>query len=67
MPTSDAQKKASAKWDRENMTIVACRVTRSKAERFRAACKALGTVPNQVLLKAVDETINQAGESGDQE
>lgn len=59
---TEARKKANVKWDKENMTVVGCRVTRSKAEEFKAACKTLGVVPNQILKQAVDETIKKAGE-----
>ena len=37
---SDAQKKASAKWDKENMVVLACKVKRETAEQFKAACAA---------------------------
>lgn len=59
--------KAKREWDREHLTVVGCRIKKDKAEVFRQACKQLGTVPNQVLMKAVDETIEKAGLSdGDQ-
>ena len=57
---TEARKKANVKWDKENMTVVGCRVTRSKAEEFKAACKTLGVVPNQILLRTVDNTIAEA-------
>lgn len=59
---TEARKKANAKWDKENMTIVGCRITKAKAQEFRDACAALGLVPNQILKQAVDETIKKAGE-----
>ena len=42
------------------MTVVGCKVTREKATQFKEACVKLNTVPNAVLLKAVNETIEKA-------
>ena len=50
---SNAQKKASAKWDKENMVVLACKVKRETAEQFKAACAAQGTTSNAVLQQAV--------------
>lgn len=52
---------AQKKWDRENMTVVGCRITKEKAREFKEACAALGLVPNQVIKKAIEETIKKAG------
>lgn len=59
---TEARKKANAKWDKANMRIVGCHVTKEKAQRFKEACAVLGVTQNQVLLKAVDETIKKAGD-----
>lgn len=50
---SNAQKKASAKWDKENMVVLACKVKRETAERFKTACAEQGTTSNAVLQQAV--------------
>jgi len=60
MPVQQSKKEANARWDKEHMTIVACKVTKVKKEQFKDACTKLGTVPNQVLLQAINETINKA-------
>lgn len=52
---SDARKKANMKWDKENMTILGCRVKKEYAAKFRAACAAQGTTPNAVLKQAADD------------
>ncbi len=57
---SEASKMARAKWDKAHMTVVGCKVTREKATQFKEACSKLDTVPNAVLLKAVNETIEHA-------
>lgn len=51
---SDAQKKASAKWDKENMIVVGTKLKRSYAADFRAMCEAVGTTPSAVIRKAID-------------
>lgn len=56
---SNAQKKASAKWDKENMIVLACKVKRETAEQFKAACAAQGTTSNAVLQQAVKAYLEQ--------
>ena len=57
---SDSQKKASAKWDKENMTVLACKVKRETAEQFKAACAANGTTSNAVLQQAVRNYLDKS-------
>ena len=57
---TEAQKKASAKWDKENMVVLACKVKRETAEQFKAACAAQGTTSNAVLQQAVKAYLEQA-------
>lgn len=57
---ADAQKRASRKWAKENMTVLGCKVTKTKASQFKEACQKLGVVPNQILLRAVDNVIKEA-------
>ena len=58
MPT-EAQKRATAKWQAENMTNVAARVRREVAEEFKAAAKEDGTTPNELLRGWIGEYINK--------
>ena len=53
----ESQKRASAKWDRENMMIVGAKVRKEFAAEFKAACKAAGTSPNAVIKKAMADFI----------
>lgn len=53
----ESQKRASAKWDKENMMIVGAKVRREFAAEFKAACKAAGTSPNAVIKKAMADFI----------
>ena len=57
---TEAQKKASAKWDKENMVVLACKVKRETAEQFKAACAAQGTTSNAVLQQAVKAYLEPA-------
>lgn len=58
----EARKRANKKWDKENMTVIGCKVTKEKAQAFKNACAALGLVPNQILKKTIEDTIKKAGE-----
>lgn len=66
MPLSESKKAANTKWDKENMTTVGCRITKAKAMEFKVACITLDTKPNQVFLKAIDQTIGEAKEKNGQ-
>ena len=57
---SDAQKAYRNKWDRANMKVIGCKVTREKADLFKQACDFLGTTMNAVLAQAIEETIKRA-------
>jgi NRPS condensation-like uncharacterized protein len=61
---SDAQKKASQKWDKENMSVIGCKVKKEEAERFKAYCAEQGKTSNAVLREYVFECIGEreAGE-----
>ena len=52
---TEAKKRSNAKWDKENMTMLGCKVRKTKADEFKAACKLSGTTPNAVFRKAMDE------------
>ena len=57
---TEARKKANMKWDKENMTVLGCRVTKAKAQEFREACAALGMGPNQIFKETIEEIIKKA-------
>lgn len=60
----EARKRANQKWDRQNMTVIGCKVTKEKAQAFREACAALGAVPNRLLMQVITETIEKAEQMG---
>lgn len=57
--TSEAQKRARDKWDRENMTVLTCKVTKRKADEFAAACQRAGVSKSSVITRAVDNFISE--------
>ena len=52
---TEAKKRSNAKWDMENMTMLGCKVRKTKADEFKAACRLSGTTPNAVFRQAMDE------------
>ena len=59
-----AQKRASAKYQRENIASLACRVKKEQAEKFKAYCESIGKTSNAVLRECVLSCIGEAmGES----
>ena len=56
---TEARKRANAKLDKENMTILGCKVKKEYAAKFRAACAAQGTTPNAVLKQAADDFMRE--------
>jgi predicted DNA-binding protein len=59
MAVSEAQKKAAAKYHRENIASIACRVRKEQAEKFKAYCEAQGKTSNAVLKEFVLECIKE--------
>ena len=53
MPPSNAQKKASAKYHKENIASLACRVKKEQADKFKAYCEGMGKTSNAVLREYV--------------
>lgn len=54
---SKAKAKANAKWDKEHMANISCRVPVWKKEAFKDACEKSGTSMHAVLLSIVDKKI----------
>ncbi len=62
---SEAQKKASIKWDKENMSVVGCKVKKDQAEKFKAYCASMGKTSNAVLRDYVLDCINEKEAGGE--
>lgn len=59
MSPSEAQKKAAAKYHKENIASLACRVKKEQAEKFKAYCEAQGKTSNAVLREFVMSCIDE--------
>lgn len=53
MAPSEAQKKAAAKYQKENIASLACRVRKNQAEKFKVYCNSIGKTSNAVLREYV--------------
>ena len=69
MAPSEAQKRASNKYNLEHMSTLGCKVRKAQAVAFKAYCQNQGSPSNTVLKDFVlgcigeQETLSQAGES----
>lgn len=59
MAVSEAQKKSRNKWDSENMKIIACKIRKDYAERFRKYAEKSGTTPNALIRNYILECIEE--------
>lgn len=62
MAPTEAQKRASAKYQRENIASLACRVKKEQAEKFKSYCKDIGKTSNAVLRDYVLDCIDEKDE-----
>lgn len=63
MAPSEAQKRASAKYQKENIASLACRVKKDQAEKFKDYCKERGKTSNAVLRDYVLDCIGEKDDS----
>lgn len=63
MAISTAQKKASAKYQKENIASLACRVKKDQAERFKEYCEQQNKTSNAVLREFVLSCISRESET----
>lgn len=61
MAPSEAQKKASNKYNLEHMSTIGCKLKKEQAEKFRQYCCSKGTTPNAELRRYVLECIEDTG------
>lgn len=62
LSVSDAKKRAIAKYQRENISSIACRVKKAEAEKFKDYCSSIGKTPNAVLREFVFQCIEENAE-----
>lgn len=63
MAIAESRKRANAKWDKENMTTLGCKIKRDQAAAFKAYCENHGSTSNTVLKGFVLDCIGEQ-ESG---
>lgn len=59
MPKSEAEKRATAKWDRENMVVISAKVRKEKADKYRAFCAKRGQTASKNVLEYIDRCISE--------
>lgn len=58
MPVSEKKKASNAKWDKENMTTLGCRVKKEDAIAFKQYCGRQGKTSNTMLKEFVGQCID---------
>lgn len=53
MPPSESQKRATAKWQRENMSTLVCKMRKEQADAFKEYAAANGTTANNMIKEFV--------------
>lgn len=56
---SESRKKANAKWDRDNMTVLGCKVRKDYADRIRAAAAGQGETVNAIIKRSLDAYLEE--------
>lgn len=59
MPISEKKKASNAKWDKENMATLGCRVKKTEAEAFKQYAAQRGTTANTLLREYVQGCIGK--------
>ena len=65
MAPSESQKRASIKWDKENMSVLGCKVKKEQAATFKAYCARQGKTANTVLRDYVLDCIGEKEAGGE--
>lgn len=64
MAPSESQRRASLKWDKENMATVGCKIKRIQAEQFKQYCKEHGKTSNTMLREYILSCIGEDNTPG---
>ena len=65
MAVSEKKKISNARWDKENMITLGCKVYRYQAERFKEIAAENGKTANNILKDFVLSTIDKADKSAE--
>lgn len=55
MTVSPKKRASNNKWDKENMTMIGCRVRKTYAQQIKERCKKYNVAPATILRKAIDD------------
>lgn len=64
MAPTDAQKRAAAKWTKENMSTLSCKVKKEQAELFKGFAASKGKTANTMLKDYVLDCIEEKESGG---
>ena len=68
MAPRESQKRASLKWDKENMTVLSCKIRKDQAAEFKAYCENQGSTSNTLLkdfvLGCIGEQTSESHQDG---
>ncbi|MDD7278617.1 MAG: hypothetical protein PUH30_03680 [Oscillospiraceae bacterium] len=67
MSPTEAQKRASNKYNKEHMATLGCKVTKEQAQAFKAHCQKKGSTTNKVLRDFVLDSISTDETAPDQD
>ena len=59
MAVSEAKRKANARWNKENTTMVGVQIKKEEAKQFKAVCGQSGVTPSRVLRTAMNDYVQQ--------
>ena len=59
MAISEARKRATAKWNKENLATLGCTVSKETAQAFKEKCNANGLTVNAVLVQFVNKYLKE--------
>lgn len=62
MPKTEAQKRASRKWDSAHLTMLGVQIKRELAEQFKVACAANGDTVAGVFRAAISDYLRSKGD-----
>ena len=63
MAPTEAQKRASNKYNKEHMATLGCKVTKEQAQAFKDHCNSKGSTANKVLRDFVLDSIGANDEA----
>lgn len=57
---TEAKKASNARWDKQNMTVLGCKVRKDYADQVRTAAARNGDTVNAIIKRALDQYLGGA-------